>query len=357
MAGALKPYNRQKKLFELSVLTGCGDIKTLGMNAFIVFYFYFGLFSTLIKRRIFKVKIIPVCFRPGMKTGSSVVLIGLAVADTLFLFVSLTALYLEIFGIFLDSVNNFTCKSYLFVQGTLDYIAVYYLVVFTIFRVISVHLPHKNNVYCTRKRAFTALIVTFIVMCLLNLRDLYVQLCSYYDENFNIIGNDCCFRGNWANYNEYYRGPIELCLNSILPFSVLIIGNLLIIYKIRKFDTKRQEMTQTANHSADDSQSMTAMLISISVLFLVTQTPFLITNLIERRMNYDDITPEYEAGYSLLETFTELLKYINNVANFLCYCISGKRFKSELVSMVKGWLRVKDSPAARNFSIQPQSSV
>ena len=81
-----------------------------------------------------------------MKTGSSVVLIGLAVADTLFLFVSLTALYLETFGIFLDSVNNFTCKSFLFVHETLNYIAVYYLVIFTIFRVIIVHLPHKNNV-------------------------------------------------------------------------------------------------------------------------------------------------------------------------------------------------------------------
>ena len=66
----------------------------------------------------------------------------------------------------------------------------------------------------------------------------------------------------------------------------------MIIYKIRISNTQRQKMTQIANQHADDLQSMTAMLISISVLFLVTQTPFIITNLIERRMNYDNYSLE-----------------------------------------------------------------
>ena len=96
---------------------------------------------------------------------------------------------------------------------------------------------------------------------------------------------------------------------------------------------------------------MTAMLISISVLFLLTQTPFIITNLIERRMNYDDYSPEYAAGFYLLESAFRLFLYLNHAANFFCYCISGKRFKSELIAMVKGWLRVKDSHAERNSTV------
>ena len=102
---------------------------------------------------------------------------------------------------------------------------------------------------------------------------------------------------------------------------------------------------------------MTAMLISISVLFLVTQTPYIITNLIERRLNYDDITPEHVAGFYLLETFTRLLKFVNNVANFFCYCISGKRFKSELVAMVKDCLSLKESSIERNSSLPTVTSI
>ena len=116
-------------------------------------------------------------------------------------------------------------------------------------------------------------------------------------------------------------------------------------------------MTQTANQSTDDSQSVTAMLISISLLFLITQTPFLITNYIGTRLDYDTLSLEYQYGYYLLETFTRLLKFVNNVANFFCYCISGKRFKAELVAMMKAWLRVKDFPAERNSSVSTAIST
>ena len=78
----------------------------------------------------------------------------------------------------------------------------------------------------------------------------------------------------------------------------------MIIYKMRKSYVQRHEMTQAANQSTDDSRSsMTAMLISISVLFLVRQTPYIITNLIERRLNYDDLSLEYQYGYYLFGNF------------------------------------------------------
>ena len=287
-----------------------------------------------------------------MKTGSSVILVALAVADSSVLLIGLTDHFLYFgFTIWLEGMNKFICKSFRFVEGIVNYTAIYYLVIFTIFRVISVYLPHKNNVYCTGRRAFITVTVTFIIMCLINIDYLHIQYIPLFDENSTFIENDCLFQGKWAHYDRYHADYIVLCLESIVPFSILFIGNTMIIYQIHKFNIKRQEMTQTANRSTDDSQSMTAMLISISVLFLVTQTPFTITNLIEKRMNYDNYSLEYVAGFYLLETALRLLKFVNHAANFFCYCISGKRFKSELVAMVKGWFRIKDSLAERNSTV------
>ena len=225
-----------------------------------------------------------------MKTGSSVILIALAVADSLVLVMGLTDHFLDQgLTIWLEEMNSFLCKSLRFVEGIVNYTAVYYLIIFTIFRVISVYFPHKNNIYCTRKRAFIAVTVTFIIMCLINLEYVSIQYFPLYDKNSNFIGNACWFKGKWEHY---YSDYIVLCINAIIPFSILLIGNSMIIYKIRISNTQRQKMTQIANQHADDLQSMTAMLISISVLFLVTQTPFIITNLIERRMNYDNYSLE-----------------------------------------------------------------
>ena len=297
-------------------------------------------------------------FRPGMKTGSSVILIALALADSLVLLVDLMEhLLYNAFGILIETMHEFICKSYRYSNMVINYVAVYQLVILTIFRVISVYLPHKSNVYCTRKRAFIAVSVTFVIICVINFDYLSIQYYPLFDANFNYIGNDCWFTGKWAHYHQYHVDYVTLCLKSLIPFCILITGNTVIIYKTRKFNAKRQEMTQTTNQSPDDSQSMTAMLISISVLFLVTQTPYIITNLIERRMNYDYVTPEYVAGFYLLETATRLLKLINNIANFFCYFISGKRFKSELVALMKGRARMKDSPAERNSGVSTTTTT
>ena len=111
-----------------------------------------------------------------MKTGSSVILIALAVADSLVLVVGLTDHFLDQgLTIWLEGMNSFLCKCFRLVEGIVNYTAVYYLIIFTIFRVISVYLPHKNNVYCTRKRAFIAVTVTFIIMCLINLENVSIQ--------------------------------------------------------------------------------------------------------------------------------------------------------------------------------------
>ena len=288
-----------------------------------------------------------------MKTSSSVILIALAVADSSVLLVDLLDDFVyNGFGIWIEVQHKFLCKSYRYIYAVLNHVAVYCLVVFTIFRVIIiVYLPHKSQIYCTRKRAFITLVVIFTIMCLINFDCLSIQYIIIHDENSNIIEIDCWFVGKWTYFYIYYIEYVSLCLRTIVPFSVLIVGNSMIIYKIHKFNRQRQDMTQTANQNAADSQSMTATLISISVLFLVTQTPFVITNYIDKRLDYSILSSEYEYGFYLLETFTRLLKFVNNVANFFCYCISGIRFKSELVVMLKGWLRIKDSPTERNSSL------
>ena len=87
-----------------------------------------------------------------MNTSSSIDLIALAVVDSSVLLVDLTDYFLyKGFEILMEIKHIILCKSYRYIISVVNYTAVYYLVVFTIFRVISVYLPHKNNIYCTRK--------------------------------------------------------------------------------------------------------------------------------------------------------------------------------------------------------------
>ena len=269
-----------------------------------------------------------------MRSGSSVILMVLAVADTLTLAVGPTRLYLQ--NIHNISVNDYfvICKLHRFVKSFFGYSANWLVIVFTIFRVIAVYLPHKAKVYYTRRRAFIAVVVTSVASCFVNLDPIiYVQY---------VIKNNrrkCWFTGSKDVYYTVYSQWVMLTIMSIIPFIVLIISNILIIYKVLFYSFRRKRMSNEIK--SNDSQSMTAILIGISVLFLITQVPAVIVSIIKRNVSSETHSKEYMQVFMVIDTIFRLLKWTNHAVNFFCYCVSGSRFREELFAMVTGRLRQK----------------
>ena len=171
-----------------------------------------------------------------MRTGSSVILIALAVFDNLALLLGLPDHMLLVgYGVPVDEWSEVACKTYGYVRAIVDYAGGYLVVVFTIFRVISVYLPHKNSIYCTRKRAYFAVVATIVVISIIHLYYVInVQYHPLYQDNtflhirYWYVGNGLKI---FVDYYQYFL----LCIRSVIPFSILIIGNSMIIFKINKF--------------------------------------------------------------------------------------------------------------------------
>ena len=268
-----------------------------------------------------------------MISGSSVILMALALADTLNLLSVLFSLYLqENFNINLEE-TTIGCKINRYLKFILGYYANWLVIVFTIFRVIAVYLPHKVNVYCTRKRAYTAVVCTFAVCCTVHLDSLV-----HIDVITSKERTRCWFEGSRYVYYTYHFRWVLLAFMSMLPFACLMIGNCMIIYRMVKYNVQRKRMSHS-NHSnksvTKDSQSMTAMLISISLLFVITQTPAVVTSILRNSLSNEPRSKEYLMTFNVVSSFWKLLRVFNNVLNFLCYCISGTRFREELVLMLK----------------------
>ena len=126
---------------------------------------------------------------------------------------------------------------------------------------------------------------------------------------------------------------------SLLPFACLILGNCMIIYKMVKYNAERKRMSHSNSNDstvAKDSQSMTAMLISISLLFFITQTPAVVTSILRNNLGNEPRSKEYLMTFNVISSVCKLLRLFSNVLNFFCYCISGTRFRKELLLMLKG---------------------
>ena len=269
-----------------------------------------------------------------MRSGSSVVLTALAVADTLTLAVGPIVLYMQ--KIHNISINDYflICKLQRYLKSVFSYYANWLVIVFTVFRVIAVYLPHKANVYCTRRRAFIAVVVTLATSFAVNLDTIiYIQ---------HITKNNrkkCWFIGSRYIYYTVYSQWVMLTVMSIVPFVLLVTSNILIIYKVLIYSFRRKNMSTEIK--SNDSQSLTAILIGISVLFRITQVPAVVISIIKRNLNSETQSEEYLYIFLVIETIFRLFKWSNHAVNFFCYCVSGKRFREELVAMVTGRIRRK----------------
>ena len=147
---------------------------------------------------------------------------------------------------------------------------------------------------------------------------------------------------------------------SLLPFTCLIVGNCLIIYKMVKYNVERKRMlhsNSSSNTVAKDSQSMTAMLISISLLFFITQTPAVVTSIQRSSLRNQQRSVEYLMIFNVVDSVCRLLRWLNNVLYFFCYCISGTRFREELVLLLKGVTCCKSNRLSQNDSSKSQVTV
>ena len=161
---------------------------------------------------------------------------ALAVADTLTLLIAFIQPYGQLYYNKEIEYSFFICKINHFLRSVFIYNANWLIIVFTIFRVIAVYLPHKPNIYCTKTRAYIAITLTFIFSMIAQLDSIiHIHHVPIYDTNRTFIHNQCSFDGSRLRYFTYYIQWEITTIMAFTPFTVLIIGNSMIIYKMAKY--------------------------------------------------------------------------------------------------------------------------
>ena len=120
---------------------------------------------------------------------------------------------------------------------------------------------------------------------------------------------------------------------SIIPFSLLIVCNTLIIIKLIRTKTVRQ---RSLHVQSQDSQTtgITVTLLVVSFAFIILCLPnALFLNIIR----YLQPVPgtHFFAKCFLFFNVAGVMLVLNHTVNFLLYCITGAKFRNELLLMLK----------------------
>ncbi|KAH3849427.1 hypothetical protein DPMN_091827 [Dreissena polymorpha] len=276
-------------------------------------------------------------------TSISQYLLVLACSDTVFLLNAPLRQWIRfVWSWDIRDQNNVLCKLSAYLTYATYHFSAWILVAVTMERGYSVLWPHRVKSICTRKTSVAIIAVIFTGIFLLNVHTLYGVylneqpgmaqksrcqfLNSAYENFFSTIWN-------WINFSTAFIGP----------FSLLFIGNIVIINGIRKSHNLQKQMCAASSTANVKNSSITPVLILLSFVFFISQTPTIYFLYYPFHMKSTRQLPcekyalfvHEEDTIWLIYTVTSLVSYINTTVNFAIYFFSGRRFREEILRMLR----------------------
>ncbi|XP_064635845.1 FMRFamide receptor-like [Lineus longissimus] len=254
-----------------------------------------------------------------------------------------------------ETTYDWVCKMNVFFLFGFGDVAVWILAATTVDRFIAVVLPLKAKHLCTVVRSCIVVFLIIVVAIVKNVHLWYTRGISYTpaDVNANVtssagsnatVSASCWYLPDHSHFETYIRPWIGITFYALIPMGVIFCCNITIIWKLRKMSKIRQTNSKTPGDSGGKIKpnSMTAMLLAISLMFMFMVTPAIGIYVAANFWAKDEHST---AKLIMAFAITDILVGINHSTNFILYVIAGRRFRRELLLMC----------ACRKDLVYPQS--
>ena len=271
-------------------------------------------------------------------TAASFYLIVLAIPDLTVLYFSALKTWIRlVFGFELLHVSNAACKITKYIFFTSTHLSAWLVVAITIERLMVVCFPFKAPKMCCHRQAQLITVALVILIMGLNLNIVWAS-----ELVINKCGIKYCTAYQHSTYMHYIFPKINLFVYSLVPFTLVLIMNLVIISSILKnnklFKQHQQQMQLTQGQNGRQSRvgrssgsrqlqlinqrRLTCTLLTISFLWFTLTGPYAITDIL-------NVTFKHKFP-AIVRIISYLLMYVNHAINFYIYCLTGRKFRYEL---------------------------
>ncbi|TMS37376.1 hypothetical protein L596_004319 [Steinernema carpocapsae] len=264
--------------------------------------------------------------RPQMRSSLNIYLAGLSFFDLLLLTMSL--LIYPPMSICLRKQQGLVCQFF-WKTALVTYpvslaaqtASVWTCVAITVDRFLAVQYPLKRRLWCTPTKALLVLSIIAIVSFFYKMPSIFeVDL----DECGRLVPTD--LRQN-ALYIIIYNTYGYLLLLIVIPWTIMIILNVIVVRSVHRAYKLRQNMTMSQRR-VDDKEGR------CTVMALVMLSTFIVFNLLAGLNNVIEAFTEYHQYYRFRIPIGNLLVCVNSASNILIYSIFGRKFRHMCISLL-----------------------
>ena len=184
-------------------------------------------------------------------------------------------------------------------------------------RLISVAVPHKYAMLFSWRIGIVVVVFELLAVVGLN-------MAVTFTTGFNENGSCAILKQSFFNNVWTY---IDLLSFSLVPATILIICNTAILFLLYQ-----RQYRVASDSSSKIARSITVMLMSLNVLFLITTLPISIMAL-QQFIKWGDYGSKQYALMDLIWSVCSLFQYAGSACTFFVYFVTGSKFREELRQM------------------------
>uniref|UniRef100_A0A914PIY2 G-protein coupled receptors family 1 profile domain-containing protein n=1 Tax=Panagrolaimus davidi TaxID=227884 RepID=A0A914PIY2_9BILA len=193
--------------------------------------------------------------------------------------------------------------------------SVWTCVAITVDRFLAVQYPLKMRLWCSPAKAFVVLSIIATISFLYKMPSIFeLQL----DECGKLVPTD--LRQNEL-YIVIYNTYGYLLLLIVIPWTLMIILNVVVIRAVHTAYRIRRSMTKNKGRVDDRERRCTVMALVMLSTFIMFNLLAGVNNIIEA------FSPEHPANYRFRIPIGNLLVCVNSASNILIYSIFGRKFR------------------------------
>ena len=299
---------------------------------------------------------IAVLTRKEMRSGTNVILTGLALADMAVMveYVPFTLRYYLFTNSLHDPASYWSYKWAVFIMFHANYsqifhtIAICLNVTLAVWRYISLAYPQNNKVWCSISRASFTVLGVYILSPLICI-PVFLSFSINVDYNLTSPNNE--------TYHKYYMHISAMAeendlvrLNfltysviiKLIPCVILTIFSIFLVMKLMEAKKRRMKLLQrqkkpqsqaAANRNKADrhADQTTRMLLAVLLLFLITELPQGILGLLSEILG-DQF---FQNCYQNCAEIMDMAALSCGAINFMIYCLMSSQFRSTFGKLFK----------------------
>ena len=269
------------------------------------------------------------------RNNSSAIYLGaLAISDTLFLFFHLLYILHTTWG-YVTYNHPVACEIFHFLFYIPQYFATFLVLCFTVERYVAVCHPFVKEKLCTVKHAVILTTAVLTLSVAISLAQLYIW--TYYE------GPGIC-NIRTASYNpgfyHVWSWVTDVIIYGVFPLLTLVFNSLVISEILRMSRIPELRQQSRVQHTAS-----TVTLLVVSLYFVITQVTATLVARLEQSfplgdVHLDDQQIRRDSTWSSFFCYIQARKLIevlclsHYAVYFLIYCMTGKRFREQVVQFL-----------------------